>query len=153
MIFLGVDPAKVSGLCLLQDLHPPETELVKDLLSASGARLLQAVDLLLKSQSHLKITACIERPPRGLPGGPEVVFASCRWEHHLRGRWPRRLRIITPRPNQWQTILHGTLGQGKDRSLNYARAAGLETDDHNLSDAFCIASFARQDWEMSVANK
>lgn len=52
--------------------------------------------------------------------------------------------VLDPTPSSWQ---RDTIGCGKDakpRSLAHARAGGFQTDDDNLSDAYCLAEYARE---------
>lgn len=144
---LGVDVStKATAMVVLDHTGVFAHRLVKHDTREEGARRLmqirQAVRGVLDLAGWDVCVAAVENPANRFRSVPleqsgAVVLEAVQATY-------RGAIVLDPTPSEWQRVTIGCGPDAKARSLAHARANGFDTEDDNLSDAFCLAEYARE---------
>lgn len=144
---LGVDVnTKVTAMVVVGQGAVHDTMLVHHRTGEQGPRRLMMIREAVRSAlagAHWRVdVAAVEIPVNHHRSWPLESAASVVQEA-VQAHFPHAI-VLDPEPSHWQEATIGAGRDAKPRSLAHARANGLETDDDNLADAYCLAEYARE---------
>lgn len=144
---LGVDVStKATALVLLDDNGYRDHRFVMHAYPKGGPRRLQTVSEAVHhalATAGWRINVAAVETPLNRTRSWELESCAAVVQQVVQSRFAHAI-VLDPKPSSWQALTIGSAGNAKIRSLAHARANGFATSNDNLSDAFCLAEYARE---------